>query len=152
MAKATFSGTVCGAACKARDHYDGNTLSLVPFAYSQPMFTCLLPTTTSTPPTHLLPPPFKKLTNSKIQQKREKGLCFRCDERFSQGHRCKQKTLQVLWVIEDEVEDKEDLPTPKPTVGEDPLAEGLISAVLCVSSLVGFYSPHSMKVRGKING
>ena len=87
-----------------------------------------------------------------MQQKGEKGLCFHCDERFSPGHRCKHKVLKVLWVTEDEVEDEEDLPSPKPTMGEEPLAEGPISAVLCVSSLVGLCSPHSMKVRGKING
>ena len=37
-------------------------------------------------------------------------------------------------------------------MGEDPLAEGPISAVFCVSYLVGLCSPHSMKVRGNING
>ena len=85
-----------------------------------------------------------------MQEKRERGLCFRCDERFSPGHRCKQKTLQVLWVTDDEEDDGIDPPLPDEAAGEVELADGPTTAVLCISSMVGFCPPHSMKVRGKI--
>ena len=39
---------------------------------------------------------FKRLTETKIQDKRGKGLCFQCNRRFSLGHQCKDKSLQVL--------------------------------------------------------
>ena len=45
---------------------------------------------------------FKCLTETEIQNKRAKGLCFRCDEKFSPGHRCKDKSLQVLNVCDEE--------------------------------------------------
>ena len=45
---------------------------------------------------------FKRLTETKIQDKRAKGLCFRCNERFSPGHQCKDKSLQVLTVCDKE--------------------------------------------------
>ena len=41
---------------------------------------------------------FKRLTESEIQNKRAQGLCFRCNEKFSPGHRCKDRSLQVLTV------------------------------------------------------
>ena len=47
---------------------------------------------------------FKKLTKSEIWSKRAKGLCFHCDEKFSPGHRCKDRKLQVL-IVCDEDED-----------------------------------------------
>ncbi|KAI0493558.1 hypothetical protein KFK09_023677 [Dendrobium nobile] len=45
---------------------------------------------------------FKKLTETELQEKRAKGLCFRCDERYTPGHRCKDRTLQVLIVCDEE--------------------------------------------------
>ncbi|KAI0523267.1 hypothetical protein KFK09_005661 [Dendrobium nobile] len=44
---------------------------------------------------------FKRLTEKEMQEKRAKGLCFRCDEKYMLGHRCKDRTLQVLLVCED---------------------------------------------------
>ncbi|KAL5547693.1 hypothetical protein UlMin_002924 [Ulmus minor] len=56
-------------------------------------------------------------TGISSQQKRAKGLCFRCDEKFSPGHRCKNRQLQVLLLSEDDstqdVEpEEEDQPSP----------------------------------------
>ena len=45
---------------------------------------------------------FKRLTETEIQDKRTKGLCFRCDEKFSLGHQCKDKSLHVLTVCDEE--------------------------------------------------
>ena len=38
-------------------------------------------------------PPFKRLSEAELKAKREKGLCFRCDEKYSIGHQCKNKEL-----------------------------------------------------------
>ena len=94
--------------------------------------------------------PFKRLTDREMQEKREKRLCFRCDERFSPGHRCKQKTLQVLWVTNDEEEDGINPPLSDEAVDGIELTDGPTTAVLCISSMVGFCPPHLMKVREKI--
>jgi len=66
----------------------------------------------------------KKLTEAEIRARKDKGLCFRCDEQFVPGHRCKKKELQNLdvWVVRDahdyqNVEVTEFLP-------EDGTAEG----------------------------
>ena len=33
---------------------------------------------------------FRRLSDQEVQQKRALGLCYRCDEKFSPGHRCKK--------------------------------------------------------------
>lgn len=38
----------------------------------------------------------RRLTERELQEKRAKGLCFRCDERWGVGHRCQRKELSVL--------------------------------------------------------
>ena len=43
--------------------------------------------------------PFKRLTDAEFADKRAKGLCYRCDERFGPGHRCPDKGLRCLQVI-----------------------------------------------------
>ncbi|PON81445.1 hypothetical protein TorRG33x02_227960 [Trema orientale] len=43
----------------------------------------------------------KRLTDSELQARKTKGSCFRCDGKYSAGHRCKNKALQVLMVHDD---------------------------------------------------
>lgn len=45
--------------------------------------------------------PFRKLSDSGLQEKRDKGLCFRCDEKFTFGHRCKKELRIMLFSDED---------------------------------------------------
>ena len=46
------------------------------------------------------------LAKAELQVRREKALCFHCDEKFSLGHSCKQE-LHILIVHEDEREEGE---------------------------------------------
>ncbi|MCI50689.1 hypothetical protein A2U01_0071933, partial [Trifolium medium] len=34
--------------------------------------------------------PIKRLTPDELQDRRDKGLCYNCDDRFQPGHRCKR--------------------------------------------------------------
>ena len=43
---------------------------------------------------------FRSLTDAEVLDKRAKGLCFRCDEKFGPGHICPNKQLQVLLLEE----------------------------------------------------
>lgn len=42
---------------------------------------------------------FKRLTDVEFKSKKEKGLCFRCDERYTVGHWCKIKDQCELRVL-----------------------------------------------------
>lgn len=39
----------------------------------------------------------------------EKGLCFRCDDRYYPGHKCKNKQFTVMIASEDEGEDNSEV-------------------------------------------
>ena len=107
------------------------------------------------PSSHLsLPPrppnqrnPIKKLTDAKLQAKIAKGLGFRCDAKYSSGHRCQNKKLQVLLVQEESLRAKlaklQGIETPL----EDEVEE---IAELSVNSIVELSAPRTMKIKGKI--
>ena len=89
----------------------------------------------------------KGLMESELQARREKGLCFKCDEKFSPGHHCK-KELRVLLVHEDEEEEDnqfDDRATEEPSLIE------LKDAVeLSPNSMVGLTMSGIMKIKGMI--
>lgn len=41
---------------------------------------------------------YHQMIDNEIRIKKEKGLCFRCDEKFSPEHRCKRKKLNIIAV------------------------------------------------------
>lgn len=91
---------------------------------------------------------YKKLSDQEVQQRRALGLCYRCDEKFSPGNRCKKKELNVLLVQEEEIVEpavnvKEDsmLNTVNVSV-EDPEIEVQLSSVL------GLTNPKTLKMEG----
>lgn len=43
----------------------------------------------------------RRLGEKELQYKRERGLCFCCDEKWAVGHRCKRKELSILLGIEE---------------------------------------------------
>ena len=46
-------------------------------------------------------------------EKRAKGLCYRCNEKFALRHRCKQRELQVLMVLDEEEKKGVEIGNPK---------------------------------------
>ncbi|XP_052196517.1 uncharacterized protein LOC127803919 [Diospyros lotus] len=101
-------------------------------------------------------PPFKQLSESELQAKRVKGLCFRCDEKYSVGHKCKNKDLQVMVIYEEEREEGEE-ETTKAETGEnsrEPEDTVKIGEVveLSLNSVVGLTPPQTMKIKGEIDG
>ena len=91
--------------------------------------------------------PIKRLTESELQARIEKGLCFKCDEKFSPGHLCK-KELRVLLVHEDERE--EDNQFDKRATMEPSLIELKDAMELSLNSVVGLTTPGTMKIKGTI--
>lgn len=55
------------------------------------------------------------MTDAEFQVKREKGLCFRCDEKFSFNHKCKNRENRELRVmLEDGLEEIELIQSGNP--------------------------------------
>nr|GEY89983.1 hypothetical protein [Tanacetum cinerariifolium] len=84
---------------------------------------------------------FRRMTESEYADKKAKGLCFRCDGKFGPGHRCPDKTLQVLMISEDDAETEEE-------------QEHMHLDTVEVSAhfVTGITSHHTMKLRGTIQG
>ncbi|CAA0811792.1 Unknown protein, partial [Striga hermonthica] len=49
---------------------------------------------------------YRRLTEDEIQRRREKGLCFTCNEKFVPGYKCKGKEIFVLEIEEGREEEK----------------------------------------------
>lgn len=89
---------------------------------------------------------FRRLADDEIQRRRAKGLCYRCDEKYGPGHRCKNRQLQVLLVSEEEEEEADD----SAKAGEQPTEEVEGMAGISLNSLLGVSSANTLKLRGTI--
>lgn len=87
-----------------------------------------------------------KLTHREMMEKRAKGICFTCDDKWSHNHVCKNR--RELNIILGETED-EPLEVGEEVFEEEelqPLAE------ISLQSVVGISSPKTMKLKGTIAG
>lgn len=93
---------------------------------------------------------YRRLTDAELQAKRAKGLCYRCDEKYTVGHQCKKPELQVLVRQEIEVGDNEEVEETN-TEARDVQTEAQTVEV-SLNSVVGLTPPKTMKMTGNING
>ncbi|GKC21642.1 ankyrin repeat-containing protein [Tanacetum coccineum] len=89
---------------------------------------------------------FKRLTEAELADKRSKGLCFKCDQKFGPGHICASRSLQVLLVDEEEEYEEEDGEELK--MATDHVHLDMVEVSL--NSVMGFTPNRTMKLRGKI--
>jgi hypothetical protein len=79
----------------------------------------ILPSPSLPPPkssltTKATAPPFKRLTPAEMALRREKGLCFNCEEKFHKGHKCASKFF--LLIMDDDVSLESQLTIDPPTL------------------------------------
>lgn len=92
---------------------------------------------------------FRRLAMNEIQDKWSKGICFRCDKRFSPGHKCKVNKLKTITLIEEEYkedsidEEIEVIKIKKVETNKIELASELV---------VGITTPKTMNLLGEIKG
>ena len=100
-----------------------------------------------------------------MEERRKKGLCFNCDEKFQPGHQCKSAKLfllEGLFPFQDsnsnvqlvELSEPEAILSPLDGVNsEDIKIDGEKSvAEITLYALLGSPSPGTMRVKGRING
>ncbi|KAJ9542106.1 hypothetical protein OSB04_028612 [Centaurea solstitialis] len=87
----------------------------------------------------------RRLSDKELQQKRERGLCFRCDEKWNVGHRCKRRELSVLLSHEEE-ENLEFGEIPVEVSKDEEPHE------VSLNSVLGVTNPKTMKLLGYISG
>lgn len=91
-------------------------------------------------PNKAIPPGVKRLPWDELQKRREKGLCFNCDERFIPGHRCKIKQAFLTELVESSDEEVQE--------------EGHTNdaAEISIYALVGIRGPRTLRMESWING
>lgn len=92
----------------------------------------------------------KRLTQAKIIKRREQGMCFKCDERFSPGHICKSRLYQTM--VLREVESDQETEEAELEKVEEEQKEEDTPMELSMNSIVGINGNDTMKVRGKLKG
>lgn len=115
----------------------------------------LLPTPVNTIPVSQRPPliqgskfPVKRLTQSEMAVRREKGLCYNCDEKFVPGHICKAKFMYL--VVPDEELELNNSETSH--TGLDYSSLELRPPHISYHALMGMSVPRTLKLCGSING
>ena len=101
-----------------------------------------------------------------MEERRKKGLCFNCDEKFQPGHHCKSAKLFLLEGLYPfqapssnvqlmELNDNEMFVCPTPNVFHVESVETeshMAEAKITLYALLGSPSPGTMRIKGKISG
>lgn len=97
-------------------------------------------------------PHFKRLTPTEMSLRREKGLCFNCDEKFSPGHKCVSNSF-VLIMEEDEPQETNTILNPcesKLLLEPEPNLT-LNQAQISFHALLGHLAPETLRLVGRIS-
>jgi hypothetical protein len=86
---------------------------------------------------HSKSPATRRLNTAEMQDRRARGLCFNCEEKFVPGHRCKK-----LFVIEGIYDTDEE--------EGDPIEGGEEEPIISLHALTGTPHPQTMRVRGAV--
>lgn len=94
----------------------------------------------------------RRLSSAEARKKREKGLCYTCDEKWNPGHRCKTQLNVLIVQGEEDESDSEFVDAVEEVEAVLEVAEIKQNIEVSLSSIIGLTSPKTMKVRGKVKG
>jgi hypothetical protein len=89
--------------------------------------------------------PTKFIRNQKLEDRRLKGFCFRCDEKFMPGNRCRNKMVYSLSVVEEEEIIQEE------EAAEEEVISREVTPHISLDALEGIVGLNTMKVNGKMD-
>ncbi|OIT08498.1 hypothetical protein A4A49_14467 [Nicotiana attenuata] len=101
---------------------------------------------------HLPKIPFKRLSTTELQSRREKGLCYNCDEKYTPNHKCKALPQLLL------LENSSDFELPESFSPEDFIAEELQClevqdhSAISYHALAGGSSATTLRFDGHVRG
>ncbi|KAL0361047.1 UNVERIFIED_CONTAM: Retrovirus-related Pol polyprotein from transposon.6 [Sesamum radiatum] len=91
------------------------------------------------------PHPRRFLTEAEVRARKGKNLCYKCDEPYSPGHRCKMRQVHML-LIEEEAKTYEE----REEALEEVLEEE--NTIVAVYTMGGGVNSHTLRVNGMVNG
>lgn len=111
------------------------------------------PTAPQTPPQTTTP--IKRLTPQELQNRREKGMYYYCDEKYAPGHRCKRSFHIMIAEPEPEPNPEDQLSLAMLDSGSSSQTlpepdQELNSAEISLHALLGHTIPETLKVQGQL--
>jgi hypothetical protein len=85
-----------------------------------------------------------RLTTQQLEERKAKGLCFNCDNKYSKGHKCGEK--KIFYIEIEEEEEQEQEPSQDENVEAIP-PEELTPTISC-NALAGISTPQTLKIKG----
>lgn len=91
----------------------------------------------------------RRLTDKELQEKRAKGLCFRCDDKWAIGYRCRKRELSVILLDDDDDKSTYEVGSDSPmSPGVENTNEVNLQSEVSLNSVVGISNPKTMKLKG----
>eukprot|EP00253_Pinus_taeda_P031530 PITA_31530 len=100
----------------------------------------------------LLPPSLPqriRLTPQKLEEKREKGLFYDCDRKYTKGNKCAEKKLFYI-DCEEEEEKEQERSKEEDILYEKSLDKEEMNPTISCNALAGISTPKTIKIEGQI--
>lgn len=97
-------------------------------------------------------PHFKQISSEEIVARREKGLCYNCDDKWGPTHKCKDRFF--LLIAEEDTGDSSTIDTPIPDLDTTSLPGSPIvhsEAQISFSALSSHPAPKALRIMGHIS-
>lgn len=98
---------------------------------------------------------FRRLTLAEITEKKQKGLCFHCDQKYEPGHDCRKKKLYMILDEDSPFDDsaKEDMTIEwEDNCHEEEKEEENEVARVSLHAMAGTKGACTLKVQGQLQG
>jgi hypothetical protein len=96
-------------------------------------------------PSYKTPQP-TRFTPQQLEERKEKGLCFNCDKKYSKGHKCGEKKLFYIDCEEEEEEEQE----PSQDENVEAISSEELTPTISCNALDGISTPQMLKIEGYI--
>jgi hypothetical protein len=87
-----------------------------------------------------------RLTPQQLEERKEKGLCFNCDNKYSKGHKCDEKKLFYIDCEEEEEQEQE----PSQDENVEAISPEELTPMISCNALAGISTPQTLKIEGYI--
>jgi hypothetical protein len=87
-----------------------------------------------------------RLTPQQLEERKAKGLCFNCDNKYSKGHKCGEKKL--FYIDCEEKEEKEQEPSQDEIIEE--ISSKELTPMISCNALAGINTPQNLNIEGYI--
>jgi hypothetical protein len=96
-------------------------------------------------PSYKTPQP-TRLTPQQLEERKAKGLCFNCDNKYSKGHKCGEKKLFYIDCEEEEEQEQE----PSQDENVEAISSEELTPMISCNALARISTPQTLKIEGYI--